>query len=170
MSAIINLHRVVDLNSLLGGRRRRRWWGRSDETAMHRTGHPHACFINLSTFCCGGCWGARWNQRGALLLEWLCQIWKGLYFTLHNFNWAFPTSTSRRDVVALSVAKVDSSRKVRTPFVYHELFGCYVSTLWTLRTVCTNCSRFYQLLTGTTWANMKRFFPLQVSQELMRWM
>lgn len=38
------------------------------DTEMYRTGHPHACSINLTTFCCRSCCGAHREQRGALLL------------------------------------------------------------------------------------------------------
>lgn len=38
------------------------------DTEMYRTGHPHACSINLTTFCCRSCCGAHRERRGALLL------------------------------------------------------------------------------------------------------
>ena len=38
------------------------------DTEMYRTGHPHACSINLTTFCCRSCRGTHSERRGALLL------------------------------------------------------------------------------------------------------
>lgn len=38
------------------------------DTEMYRTGHSHACSINLTTFCCRSCCGAHREQRGALRL------------------------------------------------------------------------------------------------------
>lgn len=38
------------------------------DTEMYRTGHPHACSINLTTVCSRSCCGAHSERRGALLL------------------------------------------------------------------------------------------------------
>lgn len=38
------------------------------DTMMYRTGHPHACSINHTTFRCRSCCGARGDRRGALFL------------------------------------------------------------------------------------------------------
>lgn len=40
------------------------------DTEMYRTGHPHACSINLTTFCCRSCCGARTGQRRGALFLW----------------------------------------------------------------------------------------------------
>lgn len=41
---------------------------------------------------------------------------------------------------------------MKTPLIYHELFGCYVPSLWTLRTLRADCSSFYQQFTGMDFA------------------
>lgn len=38
------------------------------DTEMYRTGHSHACSINLTTFCCRSCCGAHRERRSTLLL------------------------------------------------------------------------------------------------------
>lgn len=50
-------------------------------TEMYRTGHSHACSINLSAYCCRSCRGAHTEWRGALLLGRSCQIEQGLFRT-----------------------------------------------------------------------------------------
>lgn len=59
-----------------------------------------------------------------------------------------------RDGITPSVSVAGSHGPVKTPLIYHELFGCYVPSLWTLRTVRTDCSSFYQQFTGTDRANV----------------
>ena len=50
----------------------------------------------------------------------------------------------------VSIRQCDTFRPLpeRTPFHYHELSGCYVPSLWTLRTVCASRSRIHQQFTG----------------------
>lgn len=54
------------------------------DTEMYRTGHPHACSINLTAFCCRSCCGAhreREEVRCAPYCGGLCGVWRGLFHT-----------------------------------------------------------------------------------------
>lgn len=113
------------------------------DTVMYRTGHPHACSINLTTFCCRSCCGAHGERGGALFLGWLCPVWHRLFHTDQRSPSPFLFG-KKRNVVDQCLSKVCFNRTVKTPLIYHELFGCYVPSLWTLRTVRTDCSCIYQ--------------------------
>lgn len=114
-------------------------------TEMYRTGHSHACSINLSAYCCRSCRGAHTERRGALLLGRSCQI-QQLFLTDQRPPSKIPFGTKKqnRNGVTFSLSQVGFHRAVKTPLTYHELFGCYVPSLWTLRTVRTDCSSIYQ--------------------------
>lgn len=120
------------------------------DTEMYRTGHSHACSINLTTFCCSSCCGAHREQRGALRLGDHVKSGRG-FFTLISdrrapflFGKKKPKKKNPEWCHSLSLSKVGFHRTVKTPLIYHELFGCYVPSLWTLRTVRTDCSSVYQ--------------------------
>lgn len=119
------------------------------DTEMYRTGHPHACSINLTTFCCRSCRGARREQErcAPFYWRWLCRVWRGLFphwSAVRRARFSSAKRQARNVVSPLSRSKVGFHRTVRTPLIYHELFGCYVPSLWTLRTVRNDCSCFYQ--------------------------
>lgn len=120
------------------------------DTEMYRTGQSHACSINLTTFCCHSCCGAHRERRGALRLEaagWEpCRVWRGLLHTEQRSASLFLFGKRSPGMVSLplSLDRVGFRRTVKTPLIYHELFGCYVPSLWTLRTVRTDCSSVYQ--------------------------
>lgn len=131
------------------------------DTEMYRTGHPRACTINLSTFCYRGCVAHAGKAEG-------CARPGAAMWSLERafVPWSEPISLRRkRDVVAPSLTEVVFKRALKTSLIYHELFGCYVPSLWTLRTVRTDCSSFYQQLPGRKWARVKTFLwqmPFQV--------
>lgn len=115
----------------------------------------HACSINLSTF------GSAAAVASAHAVE---RHGTDALFTGHRLclTRSFTEAASSVSVrcwtpewCALSDGKVAFHRAVKTPLIYHELFGCYVPSLWTLRTVRTEHSCFYQQLTGKkhSWVN-----------------
>ena len=103
------------------------------DTEMYRTGHP-SCLL---------------HKPHHILLPQLLGPSLARTSTLIRFA---VTNTGKirkqRNVPAFSLGKVGFHRRVKTPLIYHELFGCYVPSLWTLRTVRIDCSCLFQQLTG----------------------
>lgn len=117
---------------------------RTPSCSLHK---PHHILLQLSrgaleggevrSFC------SDYAQTGTGFPRFLSFFFLSLFLSqLNSHQWA--SSTKRRH----AVAGVVFSRRVKAPLIYHELFGCYVPSLWTLRTVRTDCSCIYQQLTG----------------------
>lgn len=140
--AVLCLLVVVGVLVVMWAGKGRRGW-----QEMYRTGHSHAYSINLATFRCRSCCGAH-TQGAERCAPAGVVAMRGLTRAFHARQWSPSASLCRggkiQNVVALSLGKVCFHRAVKTSLIYHELFGCYVPSLWTLRTVCTDRSCIYQ--------------------------
>lgn len=113
------------------------------DTKMYRTGHPHACSINLTTFWYRSCVAhAMKAERCAPPGVTMPSLERA--FVHWSATKKLISLRHKRNVDALSLTKVGFNRALKISLIYHELFGCYVPSLWTLRIVRTDCSRFYQ--------------------------
>lgn len=124
--------------------------------------------INLTAFCCcRSCCGAHGEQRGMLRLGRFCRVrWRFFFYAAITERVSLQAKkqtkkqklSKNRNVITHPV--VGFHRAVKTLLVYHELFGCYVPSLWTLRSVRPDCSCFNQQLTGKKWADIYIFIQI----------